>query len=86
MEVSHKFTSKEIQKLSKFKNPSIILRKVNIVRNGKYKIHLTKNMFNKLLEEKQLKYVFTDKRKLYYSNQIRNGLGEFFKIYITTCY
>ena len=51
MEVSYKFTPKEIQKLSKFKNPSIILRKENIVKNGKYKIHLTKNMFNKLLEE-----------------------------------
>ena len=35
-------------------------------------------MFNKLLEEKQLKYVFTDKRKEYYSNQIGNGLGEVF--------
>ena len=36
-------------------------------------------MFNKLLEEKQLKYVFTDKRKQYYSNQIGNGLGEISK-------
>ena len=78
MEVSYKFTPKEIQKLSKFKNPSIILRKENIVKNGKYKIHLTKNMFNKLLEEKQLKYVFTDKRKEYY---IREGgsLASIFK-------
>ena len=79
MEVSYKFTLKEIQKLSKFKNPSVILRKENIVKNGKYKIHLTKNMFNKLLEEKQLKYVFTDKRKEYYSNQIGYGLGEISK-------
>ena len=79
MEVSYKFTPKEIQKLSKFKNPSIILRKENIVKDGKYKIHLTKNMLNKLLEEKQLKYVFTDKRKSYYSNQIGNGLGKIFK-------
>ena len=70
MEVSYKFTPKEIQILSKFKNPSVILRKGNIVNNGKYKIHLTKNMFNKLLEEKQLKYVFTNKRKEYY---IREG-------------
>ena len=78
MEVSYKFTPKEIQKLSKFKNPSIILRKENIVKNGKYKIYLTKNMFNKLLEEKQLKYVFTDKRKEYY---IREGgsLASIFK-------
>ena len=78
MEVSYKFTPKEIQKLSKFKNPSAILRKENIVKYGKYKIHLTKNMFNKLLEEKQLKYVFTDKRKEYY---IRKGgsLASIFK-------
>ena len=79
MEVSYKFTPKELKKLSKFKNPSILLRKENIVKNGKYKIHLTKNMFNKLLEEKQLKYVFTDKRKENYSNQVGNGLGEIFK-------
>ena len=27
MEISYKFTPKEIQKLSKFKNPSVILKK-----------------------------------------------------------
>ena len=79
MEVSYKFTPKELKRLSNFKNPSIILRKENIVKNGKYKIYLTKNMFNKLLEEKQLKYAFTDKRKENYSNQVGNGLGEIFK-------
>ena len=70
MELSYKFTPKEIQKLSKFKNPSVILKKENIVKDGKYKIHLSKNMFNKLIEEKQLKYLFTDKRKECY---IREG-------------
>ena len=78
MEIGYKLSSKEIKKLSKFKNPSVISRKENIVKNGKYKIYLTKNMFNKLLSENQLKYVFTDKRKQYYSNQIGNGLGEIF--------
>ena len=48
MEISYKFSPKEVQKLSKFKNPSVILKKENIVKNGKYKIHLTKNMFNEL--------------------------------------
>ena len=78
MEVSYKFAPKEIKKLSKFKNPSVILKKENIVKNGKYKIYLTKNMFNKLIEEKQLNYVFTDKRKKYY---IREGgsLASIFK-------
>ena len=32
MEVSYKFTPKEIQKLSKYKNPSVILRKENIAK------------------------------------------------------
>ena len=78
MEIAYKFTSKEIQKLSKFKNPSILLKKDNIIKNGKYKIYLTKNMFNRLLEKGELKYTFTDKRKEYY---IQNGgnLGNIFK-------
>ena len=57
MDIAYKFTPKEINKLSKFKNPSIVLKKDNIIKNGKYKIYLTKNMFNKLLEEGKLKYV-----------------------------
>ena len=65
MEIAYKFTPKEINKLSKFKNPSIISKKDDIVKNGKYKIYLTKNMFNRLLEKGELKYVFTDKRKEY---------------------
>ena len=47
MEIAYRFTPKEINKLSKFKNPSIVLKKDNIIKNGKYKIYLTKNMFNK---------------------------------------
>ena len=78
MEIAYRFTPKEINKLSKFKNPSILLKKDNIIKNGKYKIYLTKNMFNKLLEKGELKYVFTDKRKEYY---VQNGgnLGNIFK-------
>ena len=78
MEISYKFIPKEINKLSKFKNPSILLKKDNIIKNGKYKIYLTKSMFNKLLEKGELKYTFTDKRKEYY---MQNGgnLGNIFK-------
>ena len=78
MDIAYKFTPKEIQKLSKFKNPSIVLKKDNIVKNGKNKIYLTKNMFDRLLEKNELKYAFTDKRKEYY---VQNGgnLGNIFK-------
>ena len=80
MEIAYKFTPKEINKLSKFKNPSIVLKKDNIIKNGKYKIYLTKNMFNRLLEKNELKYTFTDKRKEYY---VQNGgnLGNIFKLF-----
>ena len=78
MDITYKFTPKEINKLSKYKNPSIVLKKDNIIKNGKYKIYLTKNMFNRLLEEGKLKYTFTNKRKEYY---MQNGgnLGNIFK-------
>ena len=49
MEIAYRFNNKEIEKLKKYKNPSIILKKENILKNGKYKIHLTIGMFNKLL-------------------------------------
>ena len=78
MEIGYKFNVKEIQKLSKFKNPSILLKKDNIIKNGKYKIYLTKNMFNRLLEEGKLKYTFTDKRKEYYIQQ-GGSLASIFK-------
>ena len=78
MEIGYKFSPKEIQRLSKFKNPSIILKKEYIVKNGKYKIHLTKSMFNKLLSENKLKYDFTDKRKEYYI-QNSGSLASIFK-------
>ena len=32
MEIGYKFSPKEIKKLSKFKNPSVIFRKENIVK------------------------------------------------------
>ena len=66
MEIAYKFTPKEIKKLSRFKNPSTVLKKDNIIKNGKYKIHITKNMFNRVLEKGKLEYVFANKRKEYY--------------------
>ena len=55
-----------------------MLKKENILKNGKYKLHLTIGMFNKLLEKGELKYTFTDKRKNYYLQQ-GGSLGNIFK-------
>ena len=78
MDISYRLNNNQIEKLKKYKNPSIILKKENILKNGKYKLHLTVGMFNKLIERGELKYTFTDKRKQYY---IQNGgsLASIFK-------
>ena len=78
MDIAYRFNNKEIEKLKKYKNPSILLKKSNILKNGKYKLHLTINMFNKLLEKGELKYTFTDKRKNYYLQQ-GGSLASIFK-------
>ena len=81
MDISYRLNNSEIEKLKKYKNPIILLKKNNILKNGKYKLYLTIGMFNKLLEQGQLRYVFTDKRKQYY---IQNGgsLGDIFKAFV----
>ena len=77
MDISYRLNNSEIEKLKKYKNPSIILKRGNILKNGKYKLHLTVGMFNKLLEKGELRHVFADKRKQYY---IQNG-GSLFAIF-----
>ena len=55
-----------------------MLKKSNILKNGKYNLHLTIGMFNKLIKEGQLKYVFTDKRTDYSLKQV-GSLANIFK-------
>ena len=78
MEISYRLNNNQIEKLKKYKNPSILLKKSNILKNGKYKLHLTISMFNKLLEEGKLRYTFTNKRKQYYMQQ-GGSLANIFK-------
>ena len=81
METAYRLNNKEIEKLKRYKNPSILLKKNNILKNGKYKIHLTVGMFNKLIDKGELRYVFTDKRKQYYMQQ-GGSLANIFKAFV----
>ena len=81
MDISYRLNNSEIEKLKKYKNPSILLKKNNILKNGKYKLHLTIGMFNKLLEKGELRHVFTDKRKNYYLQQ-GGSLANIFKAFV----
>ena len=58
-----------------------MLKRGNILKNSKYKIHLTISMFNKLIKDGVLKYVFTDKRKDYYL-QKGYSIGNIFKAFV----
>ena len=69
MDISYRLDNNQIEEIKKYKNPSILIKKESILKNGKYKIHLTVGMFNKLIKNGVLKYVFTDKRKNYYLQQ-----------------
>ena len=69
MDISYRLNNNQIEKFKNYKNPSILIKKENILKNGKYKIHLTVGMFNKLIKDGVLKYVSTDKRKKYYLQQ-----------------
>ena len=80
MDISYRLNNSQIDKLKKHKNPSIILKNENTFKNGKYKLHLTIGMFNKLIKEGQLTYVFTDKRKNYCLQQ-GGSLGDIFKAF-----
>ena len=40
MDISYRLNNNQIEKLKKYKNPSIILKKENILKNGKYKLHV----------------------------------------------
>ena len=81
MDISYRLNNNQIEKLKKYKNPGIILKKENILKNGKYKLHLTIGMFNKLIKEGELKYVFTDKRKEYYLQE-GGSLANIFKSFV----
>ena len=79
MDISYRLNNSQIEKLKKYKNSSILLKKSNnVLKNGRYKIHHTIGMFNKLLEKGESKYTFTDKRKNYYLQQ-GGSLGNIFK-------
>ena len=78
MDISYRLNNTQIEKFKKYKNPSTLLKKDNILKNGKYKLHLMVRMFNKLLENGELKYTFTDKRKEYYLQQ-GGSLSNIFK-------
>ena len=72
IQLGYNFLKKDLNKIRKFKNPTIILDKNRIKKNSNYKIFLNKKQYNNLIENGNLRYRLTDSRKRMH---VQNGDG-----------
>ena len=72
IEIGYNFLKKDLDKIQKFKNPTLDIVKSKINKNSKYKIILNKTQFNNLLDQGFIKYKLTDSKK---RKHVQNGDG-----------
>ena len=64
IEIGYDFIVKDINKIKKYKNPTLDIFKNKLNDNSKYKIFLNKTQFNNLLKNNSIKYKLTDNKKI----------------------
>ena len=72
IELGYNFLKKDLDKIQKFKNPTLDINKNKLNKNSKYKIFLNKTQFNNLFDQGFIKYKLTDSKK---RMNIQNGDG-----------
>ena len=63
IELGYNFLKKDLDKIKRFKNPTLDIAKSKLNKNSKYKIFLNNTQFNRLLEQGFIIYKLTDSRK-----------------------
>ena len=63
IEIGYDFDNKNLNKIRKYKNPTLDIFKNKLTDNSKYKIFLNENQFNNLLKNNSIKYKLTDSKK-----------------------
>ena len=63
IEIGYNFLKKDLNKIQRFKNPTLDIDKNKIKKNSNYKIFLNKNQYNNLIENGNIKYKLTDAKK-----------------------
>ena len=63
IEIGYNFLKKDLNKIRKFKNPTLDINKNRIKKNSNYKIFLNKNQYNNLLQNGNIRYKLTDAKK-----------------------
>ena len=63
IEIGYNFLKRDLDKIQKFKNPTLDIIKNKLNKKSKYKIFLNKTQFNNLLDKGFIKYKLTDSKK-----------------------
>ena len=63
IEIRYSFLKKDLNKIRKFKNPTLNIHKDRIKKNSNYKIFLNKDQYNNLIQNGNIKYRLTDAKK-----------------------
>ena len=79
IELGYNFDKKSLDKIKRFKNPTLDISKNKIKKNSNYKIFLNKTQFNNLIKNGMIKYRLTDAKKRY-NIQSGDGLADIFKM------
>ena len=63
IEIGYNFLKKDLNKIQRFKNPTLDIHKSRIKKGSNYKIFLDKNQYNNLIEHGNIRYRLTDAKK-----------------------
>ena len=63
IEIGYNFDDKNLNKIKKYKYPTLDIHKSKLNDNSKCKIFLNKTQFNNLLKNNSIKYKLTDSKK-----------------------
>ena len=63
IEIGYNFLKKDLNKIQRCKNPTIVIDKDRIKKNSKYKKFLNKNQYNNLIQNDNIRYRLSDSRK-----------------------
>ena len=74
IEIGYNFLKKDLNKIQRFKNPTLDIDKNRIKKNSNYKIFLNKNQYNNLIENGNIRYKLTDSKKQKHL-MIGDGIG-----------
>ena len=79
IEIGCNFLKKDLNKIRKFKNPTLDIDKNRVKKISNYKIFLNKNQYNNLIQNENIKYKLTDAKKRM-NIQLGDGIASLFQM------